>query len=150
MKFQESIAELTRDKEAKYGNGSGGLNGEICPKCKTIKFPPRGNCLDCHSKTEKYSLTGKGKIHSFSIVYPYQFGDHWTYPFAVGIIELEEKVKITARITDINLPDIKIDMLVEMVIRKLKENYDSNIITYCYAFRPILPKTSLNLQNLLK
>lgn len=115
------------------------LEGRKCLDCGTLSFPPRLVCQKCKSRhSQPFEFKGKGKLYSFTTIYqaPDRFDD--LVPYAVGLIDLEEGVRITAQITDILPEQLEIGMDLEMVIRKIYEDGNKGPILYGYKFRPIM------------
>lgn len=115
------------------------LRGTRCLQCEKLSFPPVLICSKCNSRElTEFFFSGKGKIYSFSTVYqaPIQFQKY--VPYLVALIDLEEGIRITAQLTDINPVDVKIGMDVEMVIRKICEEGDKGVVVYGYKFRPLM------------
>jgi uncharacterized OB-fold protein len=114
------------------------LEAAKCNKCGKISFPPRLVCPEC--KERKFitvKLPSEGKIVTFTIIHvgPKEFADET--PYAVGIVELKNGVKITAQIVDCNLDKIAIDQKVKIEFRKIQEEGKSGIICYGYKCVPI-------------
>jgi uncharacterized OB-fold protein len=59
-------------------------------------------------------------------------------PYMVGLIDLEEGVRITAQLTDVIPEEVEIGMTLEMVIRQIYEDGPKGPILYGYKFRPVL------------
>ncbi len=115
------------------------LQGKKCLDCGNLSFPPRLVCRKCKSrKSENHFFKGKGTVYSHTTIYqaPDRF-DHIA-PYSVGLIDLEEGVRVTAQFTDIMPDEIKIGMKVEMVIRQIYEDGPKGPILYGYKFRPLL------------
>lgn len=70
----------------------GELAMQACSDCGKLRFPPRPMCPSCQSlKREWRTLSGRGKIWSFSIPHPPllpAFNDQ--APYNVIVVELEE------------------------------------------------------------
>jgi len=82
-----------------------------CTKCGKIHLPPRPLCNECFSKEFTWTpLTGKGKLITYTIIHvaPTQFQAQT--PYAVGIVELEEGLKIPGMIQNITQEQLKIGM----------------------------------------
>jgi len=54
----------------------------------------------------------------------------------VGLVELEDGVKILTQLTDVFPEEVYVGMPVEMVFRKVREAGAEGIIEYGYKFRP--------------
>src|SRR5260370_14709882 len=66
-----------------------------CIRCRQVMVPPRAICSNCrHSRVEWVEVSQKGKPVTYRIVHvtPPHF-KHMT-PYAVGIVEMPEGVKI--------------------------------------------------------
>ncbi len=127
-----SISRHWREMPRRYR-----LEAGKCKKCEVIQFPGRAICPECGSKkSEPVTLSGKGTLETFTItrIAPEGFGD--ITPYAVGIIELEEGVKIMAQITDCDPETLKIGDKVVAKFRKVREDGKAGVIMYGYKFVP--------------
>lgn len=82
-----------------------------CLKCGKIHMPPRPLCDNCFSQDfEWVSVSGKGKLLTYTVisVAPHQFQS--LTPYAVGIVQLENGLKIPGMIQGITQEQLKIDM----------------------------------------
>ena len=113
------------------------LIGSKCLQCNEVFFPVRVICPKCRRKGRlgDIKFSGKGKIHSYSIVHTPTDEFKVIAPYAVAIIELEEGAKITSQIVDCNENDIKIGHEVDLVFRKIREEGEEGVITYGYKFK---------------
>ena len=86
----------------------GKLMASQCDQCKAIHLPPHAICPECHSNDISWIETGgKGKLAAFTVIYiaptfMAEQGFGRDNPYASGIIELDEGVKISARITGVD------------------------------------------------
>jgi uncharacterized OB-fold protein len=84
------------------------LMGTRCTQCGGLYLPPRAICPACHSdQIEWLELNGKGKLAAFSSVFigPSAMqaeGYDRTNPYCAGIVELDEGVKISARVLGVD------------------------------------------------
>ena len=113
--------------------------GSKCTNCGEVFFPSRVICPDCRRKGEikDFQFSGKGKIHTFSVVRSPTADFKKLSPYAVAIIELDEGAKLTAQLVDCDVDKIKIGDPVEMVFRKIREDGEDGVISYGYKFKPI-------------
>lgn len=91
--------------------GQGKVLGGKCKKCGKIQFPPRPLCDNCLSKDfEWVEMPSKGKLLTYTIIYvaPTQFQQ--MAPYVVGIIELENGLRLPGMIKDVALDKTKVDM----------------------------------------
>lgn len=79
-------------------NGTG-LNLLRCEKCGAIDVPPRYFCPRCGSEVLKESpASGLGSIYTYTTIWVAAEAFKQQVPFDVAVVELEEGVKVTARI----------------------------------------------------
>lgn len=91
--------------------GQGKLMGGKCKKCGKIHFPPRPMCDDCFSKEfEWIEIPKKGKLLTYTVIYiaPAQF--QAMAPYAMGIVQMENGLKIPGMMKEAPLDQIKIGM----------------------------------------
>jgi uncharacterized OB-fold protein len=82
-----------------------------CLKCGKILLPPRPMCDNCFSQDfEWVSISGKGKLVTYTVIHvaPQQF--QALTPYAVGIVELENGLKIPGMIQGTTQEHLKIGM----------------------------------------
>jgi uncharacterized OB-fold protein len=78
----------------------GKLMSGKCTRCGKIHLPPRPLCDKCYSQQFTWmEIQGKGKLLTYSVIHiaPQQFQQ--LAPYAVGIIELENGLKLPSMIT---------------------------------------------------
>ena len=119
------------------------LMGSTCKKCNILYLPPRPICLKCHGTDMEWTeIKGKGKLATFTCIYvgPASMtaqGFDRKNPYCSGVVELEEGVKIDARIVgvDTSKPEnIKIGtpVTVEFLHHGEEDNTETTL-----AFKPI-------------
>jgi len=82
-----------------------------CQKCGKIHMPPRPLCDNCYSQQfEWISVSGKGKLLTYTIINiaPQQFQS--LTPYAVGIVQLESNLRIPGMIQGATQEQLKIGM----------------------------------------
>ena len=113
------------------------LEADKCVKCGHIAFPGRLICPQCGGREfEKTTLSGKGKLETFTIirVAPSGFGDQ--VPYAVGIVQLDEGVRLMAQITDCDPNQLKSGEKLIAKFRRINEESKTGAIMYGYKFVP--------------
>jgi uncharacterized OB-fold protein len=113
------------------------LEAGKCAKCGTVSFPTRLVCPSCgHREFEKTNLANSGKLLTYTIIRvpPHQFEDQ--SPYAVGIAELDDGVKLTAQVVDCDFEKLKVGMPVRIEFRKIYEEGEAGVIYYGYKFVP--------------
>ncbi len=89
----------------------GKLMAGKCQKCGKIHLPPRPLCDNCYSEQfEWQEVSGKGKLLTYTVIHvaPQQF-QHLT-PYAVGIVQLENGLKIPGMIQGVIQDQLKVGM----------------------------------------
>jgi uncharacterized OB-fold protein len=113
------------------------LEANRCSGCNQKFFPPRRICPECgDQRLEPAKLAERGKLLTYTIVRvpPSQFKDQ--APYAVGIVELEDGVKLTGQIVDTDFNGISIGMPLKIEFRRMYAVGDSGILCYGYKFVP--------------
>ena len=114
------------------------LVGSRCEECKKTFFPKKLVCPECFNvELKEVPLSKKGKLHSYvlSVMGPSEMEK----PYVIGFIDLPEGIKLFSILTDCEPWDhvLKVDMEMEMVIAKIKEDKYGNSIR-SYKFRPVV------------
>ena len=89
----------------------GRLMAGKCKKCGKTLFPPRPSCDSCLSRDfEWIEIPPIGKLKTYTVIHvaPQQF--QAIAPYAVGIIEFEDGLKIPGMIKGVTLEKLKIGM----------------------------------------
>jgi uncharacterized OB-fold protein len=89
----------------------GKLMAGKCVKCGKIHLPPRPLCDNCFSQEfEWMKVSGKGKLLTYTVIHiaPPQF--QAMAPYAVGIVQLENGLKIPGMIQGVAHEQLKIGM----------------------------------------
>jgi len=89
----------------------GKLMSGKCKQCGKVHLPPRPLCDNCFSKEfEWVEVPGKGKLLTYTVIHvaPTQFQS--MAPYAVGIVKLENGIKIPGMITGVAPEQLKIGM----------------------------------------
>lgn len=113
------------------------LEAEKCRRCGQVYFPPRLICATCGSKEfDPVKLAEKGKVLTYTVIRvpPHQFVDQ--APYAMGIVELEDGVKVMAQIVDCSFNELRVGLPVKIEFRKIFEEGEAGIICYGYKFVP--------------
>ncbi len=125
MPQRKSVPLAWRRFQARYR-----LIGNKCKKCGKIYFPPKVFCKECSSTNlEEYKLKEEGKIITFTKIHVAPSGFENRVPYFIGIIQLEDGVKITGEIIG-DEKKIKIGAKVKGVFRKIFEDGKNGIIHY--------------------
>jgi uncharacterized OB-fold protein len=80
------------------------LMGSRCSKCGVLSVPPRSICIKCYgTEMEWVEMKGKGKLAAFTCIAigpPFMIKEGYDrqHPYVSGVVELEEGLKVVARI----------------------------------------------------
>jgi len=91
------------------------LMGVKCNKCGLIFVPPRLMCPKCLSRNLSWiQLSNKGRLLTYTVIYvaPEEFQS--MVPYALGIIELENGVRLPGIIRNVKHEDLKVGMELEI------------------------------------
>jgi len=109
-----------------------------CEACGKVHFPPRLVCSACRGTSfTTVTLAQEGAIETFTVirVAPSGFGDQ--APYAVGIVRLDDGVRVTAQIVDTDLDDLAIGQRVRIEFRRVQKEGEAGILCYGYKFVPV-------------
>jgi uncharacterized OB-fold protein len=93
------------------------LTLQQCSKCNRLRFYPRAFCTHCFSSEFEWVTTsGKGNIHTFSVIFrPGMASFRKEAPYILGLIDLEEGVRMMSNIIDCAVEEVYIGMPVTVV-----------------------------------
>ena len=123
MEFKDFSLFLNHTKVKRFADdlASGKIMGTVCKKCGLKLYPPRADCPDCYStEIEWVELKAQGKLATFTMIYvpPEHFTTILQMPFSkfrfdpcpIGLLELENGLKIMGWITKVNPKELKVGM----------------------------------------
>ncbi len=113
------------------------LEAGECRNCGYVAFPPRLVCPACQGRQfETIRLADAGKILTYTTIRvpPQPFVDQ--APYAVGIVELDDGVKLMGQIVDCDFEELKTGRRVKIEFRKIFQDGESGVIYYGYKFVP--------------
>ncbi len=111
------------------------LLGTRCKKCGKEAFPPVHVCKECGStEVEEVEMPRTGKLVTYTILKEPAEGYRQFTPIYLGLVELDNGVRMLAQLTDVKEDDVKIGMRVRAVLRKLTQDGDSGLVYYGYKF----------------
>ncbi len=119
------------------------LMGSRCLACQAVFVPPRALCPQCDSSNMKWEpMEGRGKLVAFTCISigppaMLKLGYSRENPYCTGVVELEEKARVVARIqgVDTRNPD-NIPIGMPLQVDFLQEDSDSGRRTVL-AFKPL-------------
>jgi uncharacterized OB-fold protein len=112
------------------------LEASKCKSCGHIDFPPRLVCPKCKARSfEVVPLSDEGTLVSFTVVRVASEKFSKETPYAVGIVELNDGVRLTAQIADAEIDELQVGQKVRLVFRKIQEEGKSGIL--CYGYKAV-------------
>lgn len=112
------------------------LEAGKCSKCGRISFPPRRICPSCKGRVfETLRLEDEGTLLAFTVIRAGSEKFSQQTPYAVGIVELKEGVRVTTQIVDADLGTLEVGQRVKLVFRKVQEDGKAGIL--CYGYKAI-------------
>jgi uncharacterized OB-fold protein len=105
------------------GLARGQLLVQRCAGCGTLRHPPGPMCRACRSlEWEAVPASGRGSVYSWVVMHhppipPFE------YPNPIGLVELEEGVRMVARLVGVDGGSVKIGMPVLCEIVEVEEGF---------------------------
>ncbi|MDH6293397.1 Zn-ribbon domain-containing OB-fold protein [Rhodococcus opacus] len=116
---------MAQDYAAPYFEGieQGELRAQRCTACGNAQLHPRRRCAECGSKELTYFTTnGQGTLYTFATIYrsaPSAFIDQ--VPYTLGVVTLEDDVRMLTRIVGAEDADLHCDMPVHLTMSSFGE-----------------------------
>lgn len=124
----------TKIREFAAGLEQGKLRATRCTKCGTIYYPPRHDCSKCfEGKMEWVELESEGELISYTTIYvpPEHFTANFArqapfarfsyHPAPVGIVELENGLRVMGWIVGIETKELQVGMQLKPEPQVLKD-----------------------------
>lgn len=114
-KYKRSKPGISDDNRFFWdGIDAGKLMIQRCTSCQTLRHPPAPVCIKCHSfEWDAIESSGKGQIYSFVVMH-YPEVPPFEYPNPVGLIELDEGVRLVAGLVGVTRDQVKIGQRVQV------------------------------------
>ncbi len=114
--------------------GGGRLLAGKCKACGRIFFPKAPFCFECLEKDmEEVVLSRRGKLYSYSI--GRMASTHFPPPYAVGLVDLPEGVRVFAPLMSTVDLTYRIGMEMEVYIDELWKDDGKRVMGY--KFKPV-------------
>lgn len=114
------------------GADAGKLLIQRCTCCSTLRHPPAPVCIKCHSfDWDTVEASGKGSVYSFVVMH-YPEVPPFDHPNPIGLIELDEGVRLIAGLVGVKRDEIKVGQRVQVEF----QSFDDGELTLP-MFRPI-------------
>jgi uncharacterized protein len=94
-----------------------------CTTCGEFQFYPRALCVSCAGETEWVDASGRGTLYTYTIIRQNRSPAFAALsPYAVGIVELEEGVRMMSNIVDCDVEQLSIGMALQVVLVKAADD----------------------------
>ena len=105
-----------------------------CKSCGQTFFPKALLCFSCFNEDmEDLTLSHRGKLYSYTVANMASM--HFEPPYAIGLIDMPEGVRIFTPLKTIPEKSLRVGMEMEVVIEKLWQEDNKEVIGY--KFRPV-------------
>ncbi|MCW4048450.1 MAG: Zn-ribbon domain-containing OB-fold protein [Candidatus Bathyarchaeota archaeon] len=128
-----SVPRYWREEVPRYR-----LQGKKCKACGAKYFPARPVCTCGSTEFGEYKLSETGEVVTWTVIRNPPMGYEKYKPYMVGLIELDDGIKILSQVVDVDPEEVSAGLKVEAVFRKVKEDGKEGIIQYGYKFRPVV------------
>jgi uncharacterized protein len=94
-----------------------------CLSCDEFQFYPRALCAACAGETEWVEASGRGTLYTFTVIRQNRAEAFVRLsPYVVGIVELDEGVRMMSNIVDCELDRLEVGMAVEVLFLKAADD----------------------------
>jgi len=103
------------------GCEQGKLLIQRCRECNTLRHPPAPVCSTCHSfDWDSVEVSGLGSLYSFVVMH-YPEVPPFAYPNPVGLVELDEGVRLVAGLVGVKPDDIRIGQRLKVEFQRFDD-----------------------------
>jgi len=103
------------------GCAKGQLLIQRCTACATLRHPPAPVCIKCHSfDWDSVQASGRGSLYSFVVMH-YPVVAPFEHPNPIGLIELEEGVRLIAGLVGVEPGQLKIGQRLQVEFQTFDE-----------------------------
>jgi uncharacterized protein len=124
MDFKNFALSISQTKVARFAKelAEGKIMATLCKKCGKKYYPPRADCSDCMSSEMEWKpIGGEGKLVTFTKIYVppehfairqprMPFSSVQFEPCPIGILEVEDGLRIMGWIPKIDVKKIRVGM----------------------------------------
>jgi uncharacterized OB-fold protein len=105
------------------GLARGALLIQRCAGCRALRHPPGPMCPACHSLAwDTLEASGRGRLYSWVVMH-HPPVPPFAYPNPIGLVELEEGVRLVAQLAGADLEKIAIGMPLVCEIAELEPGF---------------------------
>jgi uncharacterized protein len=108
---------MPEESEPFFEAAKGGkLLVQTCTACGEYQFYPRKICIHCGSSDVAWAeASGRGSVHTYTVIHQ-QGMPGWRdeVPYVAAVIDLDEGVRMTSNVVDVDPADVRVGMPVEV------------------------------------
>ena len=94
-----------------------------CTSCGRHQFYPRALCAGCGGETEWVEASGRGTLYTFTVIRQNRSEAFAALsPYAVGMVDLEEGVRMMSNIVDCDVDALRVGMPLQVLMLKAAED----------------------------
>jgi uncharacterized OB-fold protein len=94
-----------------------------CVACGEYQFYPRSLCGACAGETEWVDATGRGTLYTYTVIRQSRSEAFAALsPYAVGIVELDEGVRMMSNIVECDVDALQVGMALEVLMLKAADD----------------------------
>ena len=94
-----------------------------CTSCGVHQFYPRAMCVSCGGDTEWVEASGRGTLHTFTIIRQNRSPAFAALsPYAVGIVELDEGVRMMSNIVECDEEQLEVGLALEVLLLRAADD----------------------------
>ena len=107
------------------------LLGARCERCGALRFPALEVCAECqHQGASPVPLSSEGVVYTFTIVHAAPPGYSGEVPYALGVVELPEGLRVAATLRAADLDAIAIGAPARLELFDLADEDGGELRTY--------------------
>ncbi|MBC6462040.1 OB-fold domain-containing protein [Actinomadura sp. HBU206391] len=104
------------------GVAEGELRVQKCEECGRLRHPPGPMCPHCHALERGHVVaSGRGELHSY-VVHHHPPVPGRATPYVVGLVELEEGVRMVGNVIGCSPGDVRIGMPVRLAFERVGDD----------------------------
>jgi hypothetical protein len=94
-----------------------------CTDCGVFQFYPRALCAACAGETEWVDASGRGSLHTYTIIRQNRSEAFaGLVPYAVGIVDLAEGVRMMSNIVECDVDHLYVGMELEVLLLRAADD----------------------------
>lgn len=94
-----------------------------CTTCGAYQFYPRALCTNCAGDTEWVEASGRGTLHTYTVIRQNRSEAFAALsPYVVGIVELEEGVRMMTNVVGCDPDEVHVGMALEVHLVKAADD----------------------------